>query len=226
MKHLEYSWLWHAVTYCWYIKLLINLLSVLAENPNLKYSDQSPILLEFWCCDHLVTGLFSSTSTRTPMKSPLLAWGWKMGAEAGSNLSGVGLKCSPPFAGSHPHSFSLPFIVSSSSCFPLPLSITATCPFHFPRHQPNVTLHLPPVLSLKHTYTHTQTHFLSTSYGCLHFCPLFPDSSLQLSVFPITSARALLSSHCSRLTRTQGVGECATCEYASHNHHLLPQQHW
>lgn len=95
------------------------------------------------------------------MKSPLLAWGWKMGAEAGSNLSWVGLKCSPPFAASHPHSFSLPFIVSSSSCFPLPLSITATCPFHFPRHQPNVTLHLPPVLSLKHTYTDTLSfHFL------------------------------------------------------------------
>lgn len=71
MKHFEYSWLWHAVTYCWYIKLLINLLSVLAENPNLKYFDQSPILLEFWCCDHLVTGLFSSTQAHAHLWSHL-----------------------------------------------------------------------------------------------------------------------------------------------------------
>lgn len=132
------------------------------------------------------------------MKSPLLAWGWKMGAEAGSNLSRVGLKCSPPFAGSHPHSFSLSFIVSSSSCFPLPLSITATCPFHFPRHQPNVTLHLPPVLSFKHTYTHTLSfHFLwmplllpSLSRLVSSALSLSHNISTRFAVFSLLSAHA------------------------------------
>lgn len=142
------------------------------------------------------------------MKSPLLAWGWKMGAEAGSNLSRVGLKCSPPFAASHPHSFSLPFIVSSSSCFPLPLSITATCPFRFPRHQPNVTLHLPSVLSLKHTCTHTDTlsfHFLwkplllpSLSRLVSSALSLSHNISTRFAVF------SLLSAH----TYTRGGGVC------------------
>lgn len=88
------------------------------------------------------------------MKSPLLAWGWKMGAEAGSNLSEGGLSEQPSL-----RHLLLCFLLSSIHCVLLSLSpsFATTCPFHSSLHPPNVT----PLLTFTHTRTASHTfHFL------------------------------------------------------------------
>lgn len=98
-----------------------------------------------------------------------------MGEEAGSNLSG--LRSSPPSAASLPHSFPLPFIISTP---PPPHSL-----FTFPSITLMSLLASPSPSHLAHN-SHTYFPLLS---------PLLPSLSL-LSLFPITSGPTLLSSQC------------------------------